>query len=186
MIALVTDAWAPQVNGVARTLAALRDGLIAAGHQAVALTPDLFLTLRCPTDPEVRLALRAGPALPRRLDALAPDAIHIATEGPLGFAGRAYCLERGLRFTTAYHTKFPEYLKARFGVPLAWSYAAVRRFHAKSSAVMVATSTLRRELAAHGFERIVLWSRGSTSHCSGPAAPPPSICRGRCSSTSDA
>jgi glycosyltransferase involved in cell wall biosynthesis len=159
-IALVTDAWVPQVNGVARTLAALHDGLIAAGHQAAALTPDLFRTLRCPTDPEVRLALRAGPALARRLDALAPDAIHIATEGPLGFAARAYCLERGLRFTTAYHTKFPEYLKARFAIPLAWSYAAMRRFHAKSSAIMVATSTLRRELAAHGLERIVLWSRG--------------------------
>jgi glycosyltransferase involved in cell wall biosynthesis len=159
-IALVTDAWAPQVNGVARTLAALRDGLIAAGHQAAALTPDLFRTLRCPTDPEVRLALRPRPALARRLDALAPDAIHIATEGPLGFAARAYCLERGFRFTTAYHTKFPEYLKARFGIPSAWSYAAVRRFHAKSSAIMVATPTLRRELAAHGFERIAIWSRG--------------------------
>ncbi len=159
-IALVTDAWAPQVNGVARTLAALRDGLIAAAHEAYALTPDLFLTLRCPTDQEVRLALGARPALARRLDALAPDAIHLATEGPLGFAARAYCLDRGLCFTTAYHTKFPEYLKARFGIPLAWSYAAVRRFHAKSSAVMVATPTLRRELAAQGFERIAIWSRG--------------------------
>ena len=159
-IALVTDAWAPQVNGVAHTLAALRDGLIAAGHDACALTPDLFRTLRCPTDPEVRLALRARPALARRLDALMPDAIHIATEGPLGFAARAYCLDRGLCFTTAYHTKFPEYLKARFGIPLALSYAAVRRFHAKSSAVMVATPTVCDELAAHGFERVVAWSRG--------------------------
>jgi 1,2-diacylglycerol 3-alpha-glucosyltransferase/glucuronosyltransferase len=159
-IALVTDAWAPQVNGVARTLSALHDGLIAAGHEVSALTPDLFRTLRCPTDREVRLALRARPALARRLDALAPDAIHIATEGPLGLAARAYCLDRGLCFTTAYHTKFPEYLKARFGVPLAWSYTAVRRFHAKSSAVMVATPTVRDELAAHGFERVVAWSRG--------------------------
>jgi glycosyltransferase involved in cell wall biosynthesis len=89
-----------------------------------------------------------------------PDAIHIATEGPLGLAARAYCLDQDLRFTTAYHTKFPEYLKARFGVPLAWSYAAVRRFHAKSSAVMVATATVRDELAAHGFKRVVAWSRG--------------------------
>jgi len=159
-IVLVSDAWAPQVNGVVRTLAALCDGLMAAGHEPAALTPDLFRTVPCPTDPEVRLALRARPALARRLDALVPDAIHIATEGPLGLAARAYCLERGLRFTTAYHTKFPEYLKARFGIPLAWSYAAVRRFHAKSSAVMVATSTVRRELAAHGFERVVAWSRG--------------------------
>ena len=124
------------------------------------MTPDQFRTLRCPTDPEVRLALRARPALARRLDALMPDVIHIATEGPLGFAARAYCLDRSLCFTTAYHTKFPEYLKARFGIPLAWSYAAVRRFHAKSSAVMVATPTVRHELAAHGFERVVAWSRG--------------------------
>src|ERR1700737_5459347 len=136
-IALVTDAWAPQVNVGARTLAAVPDGLIAAGHEAYALTPDLFRTLRCPTDPEVRLALRARPALERRLDALMPDAIHIATEGPLGFAARAYCLDRGLCFTTAYHTKFPEYLKARFCIPPAWSYAALRCFHAKLIAVVV-------------------------------------------------
>ena len=94
-IALVTDAWAPQINGVARTLAALHDGLIAAGHEVATLTPDLFRTLRCPTDREVRLALRPRPALARRLDALTPDAIHIATEGPLGLAARAYCLHRG-------------------------------------------------------------------------------------------
>src|SRR3984893_16955434 len=159
-IALGSDAGAPQVNGVARTLAALRDGLFTAGHEPAALTPDLFRTVRCPTDPEVRLALGARPALARRLDALMPDAIHIATEGPLGLGARAYCLDRGLCFTTAYHTKFPEYLKARFGIPLAWSYAAVRRFHAKSSAVMVATPTVRDELTAHGFERVVAWSRG--------------------------
>src|ERR1700730_11375765 len=171
-IALVTDAWAPQVNGVARTLAALRDGLIATGHEAYALTPDLFRTLRCPTDPEVRLALRARPALARRLDALTPDAIHIATEGPLGFAARAYCLGRDRCFTTAYHTKFPEYLKARFGLPLTWSYAAVRRFHAKSSAVMVATPTVRDELAAHGFERVVAWGRGVDVALFRPGCPP--------------
>jgi glycosyltransferase involved in cell wall biosynthesis len=159
-IALVSDAWAPQINGVARTLAALHDGLTVAGHEVAALTPDLFRSLRCPTDREVRLALRARPALARRLDGLMPDAIHIATEGPLGLAARAYCLDRGFRFTTAYHTKFPEYLKARFGIPMSLSYAVVRRFHAKSSAVMVATPTVRRELAERGFERIALWSRG--------------------------
>src|SRR3984893_3323059 len=104
-IALVTDAWAPQVNGVARTLAALRDGLVATGHQAAALTPDLFRTLRGPTDPEARPAFHARPAMARRLDALAPDAIHIATEGPLGFAARAYCLKRGFGFTPAYPRK---------------------------------------------------------------------------------
>jgi 1,2-diacylglycerol 3-alpha-glucosyltransferase/glucuronosyltransferase len=159
-VVLVTDAWKPQVNGVARTLAALVDGLAATGHEVTALTPDLFRTVPCPTQPEVRLAYRVRPGLARRLDGLAPDAIHISTEGPLGLAARAYCLRRGLRFTTAYHTKFPEYLQARFGVPLPLSYAALRRFHAKSSTVMVATETVRRELGARGFVRVVTWTRG--------------------------
>ena len=158
--ALVTDAWRPQVNGVSRTLAALHGALAVAGHEAVALTPDLFRTVPCPTQSEVRLALRARPGLARRLDALAPDVIHIATEGPLGLAARSYCIERDLRFTTAYHTKFPEYLKARFGMPLAWTYSALRRFHRRSSAVMVATETVRRELATRGFKRVVPWTRG--------------------------
>ena len=158
--ALVTDAWTPQVNGVARTLAALQSGLATGGHEVVALTPDLFRTVPCPTDPEVRLAVRARPSLAQRLDALAPDAIHIATEGPLGLAARGYCVRRNLRFTTAYHTKYPEYLRARFGLPLSWSYAALRRFHARSSAVMVATETVRQELATRGFERVVTWTRG--------------------------
>lgn len=148
------------MNGVARTLAALQGGLAAAGHETVALTPDLFRTVPCPTDPEVRLAVGARPRLARRLERLAPDAIHIATEGPLGLAARGYCIDRNLRFTTAYHTKYPEYLRARFGVPRSWTYAALRRFHARSSAVMVATETVRRELAARGFDRVVLWTRG--------------------------
>src|SRR5262249_10390051 len=112
------------------------------------------------TDPKVRLALHARPALARRLDALMPGAIHIATEGPIGLAARADCCGRGLCFPTAHHTKFPEYLKTHFGIPMAWSYAAVRPLHAKSSAVMVATPTVRYELEAHGFERVVAWSRG--------------------------
>jgi len=116
--ALVTDAWTPQVNGVARTLAALQSGLATGGHEVVALTPDLFRTVPCPTDPEVRLAVRARPSLAQRLDALAPDAIHIATEGPLGLAARGYCVRRNLRFTTAYHTKYPEYLRACFVLPM--------------------------------------------------------------------
>jgi hypothetical protein len=99
-LAIVSDAWRPQVNGVARTLAALQEGLTAAGHEAVPLTPNLFRTVPCPTDREVHLAIGARPGLARRLDALAPDAIHIATEGPLGHAARAYCISRDLRFTT--------------------------------------------------------------------------------------
>jgi len=158
--ALVTDAWQPQVNGVARTLAALHRELASLGHEIVPLTPDLFRSIACPTDKEIRLALGAGPSLVRRLEALAPDAIHIATEGPLGFAARRYCMKRGFRFTTAYHTKYPEYLSARFGVPSSWIYAVLRRFHRPSSAIMVASETMRRELADRGFARTVPWTRG--------------------------
>ena len=158
--ALVSDAWRPQVNGVARTLAALHDGLKAAGHDVFPLTPELFRTVPCPTDREVRLAIAARPRLTRLLEAVMPDAIHIATEGPLGTAARKYCIKRDLHFTTAYHTKYPEYLKARFGVPMAWTYARLRRFHRRSSAIMVATETIRRELAENGFEQLALWTRG--------------------------
>jgi glycosyltransferase involved in cell wall biosynthesis len=158
--ALVSDAWRPQVNGVARTLAALQKGLAAAGHETIPVTPDLFRTVPCPTDPGVRLAVGPRPRLARMLESLRPDAIHIATEGPLGLAARGYCVKRGLHFTTAYHTKYPEYLRARFGVPTTWTYAALRRFHCLSSAVMVATETVRGELATHGFRRLALWTRG--------------------------
>lgn len=170
--ALVSDAWRPQVNGVARTLAALQNGLAAAGHQAVPLTPDLFRTVPCPTDREVRLAIGAGPRLRRFLAALKPDAIHIATEGPLGHAARGYCIERDLHFTTAYHTKYPEYLRARFGLPMAWTYVALRRFHRRSSAIMVATETVRRELIQHGFQRVVHWTRGVDVIRFRPGCPP--------------
>lgn len=158
--ALISDAWRPQVNGVARTLAALQQGLAVAGHEAVPLTPDLFRTVPCPTDHEVRLAVAPHARLTRLLESLGPDAIHIATEGPLGLAARRYCVKHNLRFTTAYHTKYPEYLRARFGIPMRWTYAVLRRFHCRSSAVMVATETVRAELTNRGFRRLALWTRG--------------------------
>lgn len=158
--ALVSDAWKPQVNGVARTLGALYEGLTAAGHEVFPLTPDLFRTAPCPTDRQVRLAVGARPRLTRLLEALQPDAIHIATEGPLGLAARRYCIKRALHFTTAFHTRYPEYLKARFAVPLACTYAVLRRFHHRSSAIMVPTETLRRELVSRGFDHLALWTRG--------------------------
>jgi glycosyltransferase involved in cell wall biosynthesis len=171
-ITLVSDAWTPQVNGAARTLAALRDGLNAAGHQVLTLTPDLFAAVPCPTEPGVRLAIGVRHRLAQRLDDFAPEAIHIATEGPLGLAARQYCTKRRLFFTTAYHTKFPEYFRARFGIPLPWSYAALHHFHARSSAVMVATETVRRELAARGFERVVTWTRGVDAELFRPSCSP--------------
>jgi glycosyltransferase involved in cell wall biosynthesis len=159
-IALVSDAWAPQVNGVVRTLTAMIEQLKARGHGVSMITPDLFRTLPCPTYPEIRLALRAGRRVAHLMEEAQADAIHITTEGPLGIAARRYCLKHGLGFTTAFHTRFPEYLAARFAVPLAWSYVLMRRFHAPSKGVMVATDTVRRELALRGFDNLRRWSRG--------------------------
>ncbi|MGA8755978.1 MAG: glycosyltransferase family 1 protein [Stellaceae bacterium] len=171
-IALVTDAWAPQVNGVVRTLSTLADGLTAAGHQVLAVTPNLFRTLPCPTDPAIRLAIVGRRRVSRVLDAFGPDTIHIATEGPLGLAARAYCVDRHRSFTSSFHTKFPEYLNARLGLPVSLGYAALRWFHARSSAVMVATETVRRELLRRAFPRVVPWTRGVDADLFRPGGPP--------------
>ena len=124
------------------------------------VTPDRFRTMACPTYPEIRLAFRPGPKVARMIREAQPCAIHIATEGPLGWAARRYCIRKGLPFTTAYHTRFPEYIQARFRVPLPLSYAVMRRFHGKSSSVMVATQGIETELARRGFRNISRWSRG--------------------------
>jgi len=145
---------------VVRTLTATRDGLAAAGYEVEVFGPDRYRTIPCPGYASIRLAVGAGRTLSRQLTAFAPRAVHIATEGPLGLAARAFCLARNWSFTTAYHTRFPEYVQARCGVPLAWTYAALRRFHAPSRGVMVATETVRRELTGRGFGRIVAWTRG--------------------------
>jgi glycosyltransferase involved in cell wall biosynthesis len=159
-LALVSDAWTPQVNGVVRTLQRTRAELERLSHQVDVISPDQFRTVPCPTYPEIRLALWPGRKVYRQLDALKPDAIHISTEGPLGRAARAWCLKRRLPFTTAYHTRFPEYVAARFAVPLAWTYASVRRFHAPAARVMVATQSIESELLARGFANISRWTRG--------------------------
>lgn len=159
-IALVTDAWPPQVNGVVRTLQRTKAELERLGHQIDVISPDQFRTIPCPTYPEIRLALWPRRKLWRQLDALRPGAIHIATEGPLGRAARAWCLKHDLPFTTAYHTRFPEYVAARFAVPLAWTYRFMRRFHAPATRIMVATPSIESELVARGFANISRWSRG--------------------------
>lgn len=159
-ILVVTDAWHPQVNGVVRTLGTLQNELGRMGHETVFITPDQFRSFPCPTYPEIRLAVRPGPRMARTIEANQPCAIHIATEGPLGWAARRYCLKRRLPFTTAYHTKFPEYIRARFRVPLRLSYKVVRRFHAPASTIMVATQTIQDELEKRGFLHIRRWSRG--------------------------
>lgn len=159
-IALVTDAWLPQVNGVVTTLVELRRELEAGGHEVLVVEPRQFRTWPCPGYPGIDLALRPGRALAQRLDAFAPDAIHLATEGPLGWAARRYCLRRGLAFTTAFHTKFPEILQAALRVPLSWGYALFRRFHRPSCGVMVPTQGVLRMLEARGFRNLRTWTHG--------------------------
>jgi glycosyltransferase involved in cell wall biosynthesis len=168
-IALVSDAWAPQVNGVVRTLTALMHELSMRDHAVVPITPNLFRTLPCPTYPEIRLALRPCRRVAELIETARPDAIHITTEGPLGIAARRHCLRHGYGFTTAFHTRFPEYVAARFAVPPSWSYALMRRFHAPSKGVMVATDTVRRDLAARGFGNLKRWSRGVDAALYDPA-----------------
>jgi glycosyltransferase involved in cell wall biosynthesis len=159
-IAIVTDAWHPQINGVVRTLTRVTEELEQMGHEVRVVSPDLFLNIPCPTYPEIRLALFPRRKLRALLDSLQPCAIHVSTEGPLGLATRAYCKKRGYPFTTAYHTKFPEYVRARAMIPLKLTYALMRRFHADSAGVMVATPSIEAELRARGFGNIRHWSRG--------------------------
>ncbi|CBS85896.1 glycosyltransferase family 4 protein [Azospirillum lipoferum] len=159
-ILIVSDAWHPQVNGVVRTIGTVRAELEAMGHSVEVIGPDRFRTLPMPTYPEIRLAVGAKRRLWAMIDGMRPDCIHIATEGPLGFAARSYCLKHGKPFTTAYHTRFPEYVRDRAPIPLALSYAVVRRFHKPSSAVMVATQTIEDALKGRGFTNIRRWTRG--------------------------
>lgn len=159
-IAIVTDAWAPQVNGVVRTLGATRRELQALGHDVTMITPATFATLPCPTYPEIRLSMARPAAVGRLIDASGCEALHIATEGPLGWSARWHAIRRGMTFTTAYHTRFPEYLRPRFGVPLGWTYALLRRFHAPAANVMAPTPSIVAGLRARGFSNAVLWSRG--------------------------
>ena len=159
-IALVTDAWLPQTNGVVRTLTITAERLSQAGHEVTAITPVDFRTVPCPTYPEIRLSLFAAGRVRRRLDALDPDAVHIATEGPLGLAARRWCLRRGRSFTTSYHTQFPEYVRARVPIPVAVSYAFLRWFHGSAAHTLVATPSMQNALAERGFRNLVLWSRG--------------------------
>ncbi|BEV73238.1 MULTISPECIES: glycosyltransferase family 1 protein [unclassified Paludibacterium] len=159
-ILIVTDAWRPQVNGVVRTLTETIRELQGFGHEVSMITPETFTTLPCPTYPDIRLSLFPYRKVARMIDSFQPDAIHIATEGPLGLAARRHCLRHGRAFTTAYHTRFPEYIQARTRLPLSISYAWMRRFHNASSAVMAPTQSIVNDLKARGFNNVVLWSRG--------------------------
>jgi len=159
-LALVTDAWKPQVNGVVTTLVELVREMEALGHQVEVIHSGLFDTRPCPGYAGIDLAVRPTKALVRRLDAIAPDAIHLATEGPLGWAARRYCLQRGLAFTTAFHTRFPEILKAALKVPLWMGYALFRHFHKHSSGVLVPTPSVLRMLESRRFRNLRSWTHG--------------------------
>jgi len=159
-IAIVTDAWHPQRNGVVRVLSTLAETLTRMGHQILVIEPGRFATLPCPSYPEIRLSLWPGTKLAQALLDFAPDAIHLPTEGPLGWAARRWCLTQNFPFTTAYHTKFPHYVRARTGVPLSWPYALIRRFHGPSAAVMCPSPSVRRELTEWGFPNAVEWCHG--------------------------
>lgn len=157
---LVSDAWRPQVNGVVRTLESVVGELEAAGHEVRPITPDGFRTLPCPTYPEIRLALLPRRRLAEIAGQFQPQALHVATEGPLGLAARALCQSRAWSFTTSFHTRFPEYVRARTGAPLAWGWRYLRWFHGPARRVLAATPALCAELAEHGLVNAALWSRG--------------------------
>ncbi len=159
-ILIATDARHPQVNGVARTLEWLMEELLAIGVDVVMLTPEGFTSLPAPSYPGLRIALPSPAAICSFIEKQDPDAVHIATEGPIGFLTRLHCLRSGRRYTTCYHTRFPEYLAARWPIPLSWSYAALRHFHNTLAATMVSTRSVRHELESRGFEHLVEWSRG--------------------------
>ncbi len=167
---IVTDAWFPQTNGVVRTLAQTAAWLGRFGHEVRTITPKDFRSIACPTYPEIRLSLKPYAKVASAIGAFSPHALHIATEGPLGFSARRHCLKVGMRFTTSYHTQFPQYVRARVPVPLGVTYRALRWFHGAAVRCMVSTQSLRQDLAAHGFTNLATWQRGVDTEIFKPSA----------------
>ncbi|MCW3845883.1 glycosyltransferase family 1 protein [Sphingomonas sp. LB-2] len=159
-IAIVTDAWEPQVNGVVRTLQSVREVLERYGHKVIVISPDLFYSLPMPTYPEIRLAITRVKSVGAMIEEFAPHAIHLATEGPLCVAARRWCLREERPFTTAYHTQFPDYVSARSGVPAEWIWRYIRWFHSPSAAILASTPSIRQSLVDHGLDQVVHWGRG--------------------------
>jgi len=175
-IAIVTDAWCPQVNGVVRTLQATRAELERMGHKVLVISPDLFHSMPCPTYPEIRLAFARTAAVGRMIEEFGAQAVHLATEGPVCLAARRWCLARNFPFTTAYHTQFPDYVAARTGVNPEWVWRYIRWFHNPAQAILVSTESIADTLRAHGLNRIRRWGRGvNLSVFGGDVAPDPAI-----------
>ncbi|MDF0489711.1 glycosyltransferase family 1 protein [Sphingomonas sp. H39-1-10] len=159
-IAIATDAWSPQVNGVVRTLQSVRAELERQGHQVLVVSPDLFYSLPCPTYPEIRLALASTGGVGKMLADFNPHAIHLATEGPVCLAARRWCLTQNFPFTTAYHTQFPDYVSARTGVNPEWVWRYIRWFHAPAQAILASTRSIEATLKDHDLTRVREWGRG--------------------------
>lgn len=159
-IAIVTDAWEPQVNGVVRTLKMTAQELTHLGHTVKVISPSQFYSIPCPSYPEIRLALVWPSELSKIFHDFSPHCIHIATEGTLGWLARSFCLKHKIPFTSAFHTRFPEYMYARFHIPIHWGYAVLRKFHQSSSACLTPTSAIKQTLESKNFSHIKLWSRG--------------------------
>lgn len=159
-ILLATDAWTPQINGVVRTYQQLAIELSAMSVELVVLGPGDFRCVPCPSYPEIGLAVPDRKRCAALIDGANVDAVHIATEGPVGWMARRHCLQRRRPFTTSFHTRFADYVSARWPIPESWVYAAQRRFHARSAGVMVATRSLAQDLARRGFDRLMPWTRG--------------------------
>lgn len=172
-ILVATDAWHPQVNGVVRTLEETARAAVGLGATIDFVTPQDFATFPLPGYPEIRLALASSRGVRRVIEARRPDFVHIATEGPIGVAARRVCLDQGRAFTTSYHTHFPDYVRMRVGIPLAWSYAWLRRFHGAGQGTMVANPALGEELARRGFRHLVRWGRGVDTDLFHPRADVP-------------
>lgn len=170
-VAVITDAWFPQVNGVVRSLATTVEHLRARGVEVEVLHPGLFKSWPCPTYPEIKLALGCRTGVGRMLDAMQPDAIHIATEGPIGWAARGWCLKRGRRFTTSFHTRFPDYVSVRTGIPADWVWPVMRKFHGPAERTFVVTRRLADELQARRISSAHLWPLGVDLRQFGPSGP---------------
>lgn len=169
---IVTDAWAPQINGVVTTLKTTAATLTTMGHQVKMIVPSDFKTIACPTYPEIRLSLWCRKKVAAIIEGFNPDAIHIATEGPLGWAARNYCVKNGIKFTTSYHTQFPEYIRLRAPVPTRLSYRVLRKFHNPAVRTMVPTESQRQRLIENGFENVVVWGRGVNTDLFRPGLKP--------------
>lgn len=170
-IVIVTDAWTPQVNGVVRTLKQTRKCLEQLGHEVHFITPELFKTIPCPSYPSIPLALFPGRKVAQLLNEHNANAVHIATEGPLGMAARRWCLRNKFQFTTSYHTQFPEYVRLRAPIPLSWTYAWLRRFHGKAVRTLVPTESQRKRLLDRGFDNVEVWGRGVDTEIFTPDKP---------------